>query len=224
MKPKRIILVRHGESQGNVKQDIYKTTPDYALHLTDKGLAQAKLAGRQIVDLIGDEAVQAYVSPWYRSRETFRGIAEVLGKRVLGCYEDPRIREQEWGHLRVVEAMRGIEQERIAYSPFYYRLPDGESGADVYDRVSAFFETIHRDFSKADFPDNALIVTHGMTLRIFLMRWFHWSVEHFERVRNPENAKVVVMERGADGHYTLVTPLQLSEEQLSRSPPLGNWS
>lgn len=58
MKPKRIILVRHGESQGNVNQEIYKTTPDYALHLTDKGQAQAKLAGEQIAALIGGESLQ----------------------------------------------------------------------------------------------------------------------------------------------------------------------
>ena len=215
MKPKRIILVRHGESQGNVNQEIYKTTPDYALHLTDKGQAQAKLAGEQIAALIGNESLQAYVSPWYRSRETFGEIAAVLDKRVIRHNEDPRIREQEWGHLRVVKEMGDIERERAAFGSFYYRLPDGESGADVYDRVSAFFGTIHRDFDKPTFPENALIVTHGMTLRIFLMRWFHWSVEYFEQLCNPENAKVVIMERGKNGHYKLMTPLQLREEKTT---------
>lgn len=32
---------------------------------------------------------------------------------------------------------------------FYFkRIPDGESAADVYDRVSDFFGTLHRDFEK----------------------------------------------------------------------------
>ncbi len=213
MKPKRIILVRHGESQGNAEPGHYETTPDYALHLTETGQAQAQHAGEQIAELIGGESVRAYISPWYRTRQTFDGIAAVLGEGVVRALEDPRIREQEWGHLRAVEDMRSLVEERIAFSPFYYRMPDGESGADVYDRVSSFLETLHRDFAKPDFPENTLIVTHGMTLRIFLMRWFHWSVEHFERVRNPKNAEVVVMELGEDGRYKLITPMRLREEK-----------
>lgn len=213
MKPKRIILVRHGESQGNIDPDHYECTPDYALHLTDEGRLQARQAGGQIADLIGKKPVRAYISPWYRTRQTYEGISSVLGDRVSRVLEDPRIREQEWGHLRAADEMQELVTERISFSPFYYRLPDGESGADVYDRVSTFLETLHRDFSKPDFPDNALIVTHGMTLRIFLMRWFHWTVEYFERVYNPKNGEVFVMELQDDDTYLLATSLRLREER-----------
>jgi broad specificity phosphatase PhoE len=216
MKPKRIILVRHGESQGNVDPNHYETIPDYALHLTDAGRQQALAAGKHISTLISTESVRAYVSPWYRTRQTCQMITSVLAERVVKSIEDPRIREQEWGHLRDVHEMQAVAKARIAFSTFYYRLPDGESGADVYDRVSTFLETLHRDFAKPDFPDNALIVTHGMTLRIFLMRWFHWSVEYFERIRNPHNAEVVVMEQDNQGRYCITTPLRLREEYMGR--------
>jgi broad specificity phosphatase PhoE len=83
-----------------------------------------------------------------------------------------------------------------------------ESGADVYDRVSVFFETLYRDFNKPDYPENTLIVTHGMTLRIFLMRWLHWTVEEYESLENPNNCQVVVMEQDAHGKYQLITPLK----------------
>ena len=36
-RPKRIVLVRHGESQGNVDDTIYETVPDHALSLTPQG-------------------------------------------------------------------------------------------------------------------------------------------------------------------------------------------
>ena len=209
MKPQRIILVRHGESQGNAEPENYASIPDYALKLTDKGNEQAVDAGRKIAEIIHDGYFRAYVSPWHRSRETYAGIASVLKERIVRSLEDPRIREQDWGHLQTVENLERINQERNNYSPFYYRLPDGESGADVYDRVSTFLEPLHRDFEKSDFPENALIVTHGMTLRIFLMRWFHWSVEFFESIRNPSNGEVFVMERGDDNRYHLVTDLRL---------------
>jgi len=46
---------------------------------------------------------------------------------------------------------------RDAYGTFYYRIPDGESAADVFDRVSDFFGTLNRDFRKENFPQNAVI-------------------------------------------------------------------
>jgi broad specificity phosphatase PhoE len=42
---------------------------------------------------------------------------------------------------------------------------------------------------------NVLIVCHGLTLRLFLMRWFQYSVKDFEGTENPGNAQVCVMER-----------------------------
>jgi len=50
------------------------------------------------------------------------------------------------------------------------------------------------------------LVTHGLTIRLFLMRWFHWSVEKFERLRNPENCEFFVMELNRQsGKYELKT-------------------
>ena len=51
MKPKRIILVRHGESEGNVCRAVYGEKPDYALLLTPDGEAQAIQAGQQLREL-----------------------------------------------------------------------------------------------------------------------------------------------------------------------------
>lgn len=208
MKPKRIILVRHGQSEGNEDSLNYETIPDYALNLTERGKQQSITAGEEISSIIGDEKVYGYVSPYYRTRQTYEGIASVLKDRITTCHEDPRIREQDWGHLRHPDDSRLLVEERNKYSLFYYRMKDGESGADVYDRVSVFFETLYRDFNKEDYPENALIVTHGMTLRLFLMRWFHWTVEEYERLKNPGNCQVVMMQMGDDGKYKLTTPLR----------------
>ena len=208
MKPKRIILVRHGRSEGNEDSLNYETIPDYALNLTAEGKQQSITAGEEIASIIGNEEVYAYISPYYRTRQTYDGIASVLKDQINICHEDPRIREQDWGHLRHPDDSRLLVEERNKYSLFYYRMKDGESGADVYDRVSVFFETLYRDFKKDEYPDNTLIVTHGMTLRIFLMRWFHWTVEEYEILKNPHNCQVVIMEIDRDGKYKLVTPLQ----------------
>ena len=208
MRPSRIILVRHGESVGNVDKAQYATTPDFALKLTSEGVEQAKKAGAELKSIIGDGKVYVYSSPYYRTRETFQYIRESIQENVVKAIEDPRIREQDWGHLRHPDENKDIDETRGNYSTFYFRIPDGESGADVFDRVSSFLDTLYRDFEKPDFPENVLIVTHGYTLRIFLMRWFHWSVEEFENLRNPKNCQIVVMEKKEDQRYQLATEMR----------------
>jgi broad specificity phosphatase PhoE len=207
MRPKRIILIRHGKSEGNADKKLLETIPDYALNLSQEGIQQAKLAGLEIKKIIGQETIQVYISPYYRTRQTYQQIQESIKDNVVKTFEDPRIREQDWGHLRNLELNDEIQHERDNFSTFYYRIPDGESGADVYDRVSIFLETLHRDFQKSDYPENVLIVTHGMTLRLFLMRWFHWSVEEFESLRNPQNCQIVIMQKDLNDRYSLVSEL-----------------
>ena len=53
-RPRRIILVRHGQSQGNVDDKVYATVPDSQIALTERGFAQAVVAGLQIRSLVGD--------------------------------------------------------------------------------------------------------------------------------------------------------------------------
>jgi broad specificity phosphatase PhoE len=215
MKPNRIILIRHGESEGNVDNGVYERKPDYALELTENGKIQSNWVGKQLIQLIGNESAFFYISPMWRTRMTFEHIAKHYiaadTKRTNTnkfWLEEPRIREQEWGHFKNISQCIQIDTERDAYGSFYYRIPDGESVADVYDRVSDFMGTLHRDFKKAGFPQNAILVTHGMTIRVFLMRWLHWTVEEFEGYKNPENCQMVILQKNPNGKYSLRTNMQ----------------
>ena len=208
MNPNRILLIRHGESQGNVDPNQYESVPDYALNLTLRGIEQAQQAGREIKGVLGDESLYVYLSPYFRTRQTFQYLKSSIEANIVNSIEDPRIREQDWGHFRHPNENEGIMRQRDGFSPFYYRIPDGESGADVYDRVSTFMETLFRDFKKKDYPQNTLIVTHGLTLRLFLTRWFHWTVEEFENLRNPNNCQIVIMQKKTDGRYELISRLE----------------
>jgi len=97
-RPKRLILIRHGESQGNQDSTIYSRVPDHAIGLTERGREQARHCGEELKNLIGkDETVICFVSPFRRSKETCDLICNAFPeKQILKVREDPRIREQEW--------------------------------------------------------------------------------------------------------------------------------
>lgn len=233
MKPDKIFVVRHGQSQGNANKAIYAEVPDYALQLTDLGIQQATNAGEEIANHLGSNpTIQYYVSPFWRTRQTYVQIRKGIDGRVNNrpsrsvYYEDPRIREQEWG--QDMEDRQGykdkVEEYRDGYGHFYYRFRDGgESCADVFDRVSDFMGTMFRDFEKKDFPRNVIIVTHGMTMRLFLMRWFHCSVEEFESWGNPKNCEYLLLERSEGEKYKLQTPLRTHEIRHNWQFPFAKY-
>ena len=191
MKPDRIILVRHGESELNVDRSIQEVKPDYAGELSELGMKQALEAGRKIQKLIGDEPVYVYCSPYWRTRQTYLGIKQSI--QIRKYYEDPRLREQEWS-TELAPKDASVDKRRDKYGHFYYRIAGGESCTDVYNRVSDFMGTMFRDFLKPDYPKNVIIVNHGMTIRVFLMRLLHLTVEEFEILANPKNCDVIVLE------------------------------
>lgn len=212
-RPRRIILVRHGESEANVDSKVYMCTPDNKIPLSLKGEAMALEEGRALRKIIGDESVRFFVSPFTRSRMTCKGIIEGGGFNAFTICEDPRLREQEWGNYQSEETYTKHLKERRDVGAFYYRFPNGESGADVYDRVSAFLDTLFRKFKYEKCADNFVIVSHGITIRLFLMRYFKWTVETFHDLWNPDNCEHFILEREPDS-YNFVLKTQLRSDNM----------
>jgi broad specificity phosphatase PhoE len=227
MRPIAIYLIRHGESEGNVNESIYKTVPDWQIGLTEKGKIQAQEASQELKRDMGNELAHIYLSrgtriycsPLNRARQTAQIISASLENNKI--YEDPRLREQEWGNFAEDRLVLKIARERKKFGTFYYRIPNGESGADVYDRITNFIDTLHRDFEKEECFWNAVIVTHGLTLLIFLMRWYHWCPEEFSSFRTPRNCEIIKMQLNHNEKYDLITPLRrrgkTEEESINES-------
>ncbi|KAE9445083.1 hypothetical protein C3L33_23018, partial [Rhododendron williamsianum] len=280
--PKRIILVRHGESQGNRDNSAYSTTPDYKIPLTPNGVAQAKLAGAQIRRVVSDDGryrnwkVYFYVSPYERTRSTLSEIGRSFPKdRIIGVREECRVREQDFGNFQEEQRMKVIKETREKFGRFFYRFPEGESAADVYDRVSSpvaelaeanihipantfkpsdgitdhaeawhtcFLETLWRDIDMNRFhldPSddlNLIIVSHGLASRVFLTKWFKWTVEQFEYLNNLGNCEFRVVQLGQGGDYSLaihhteeemqewgLSPDMIADQKWRACGNKGNW-
>ena len=196
-----MILLRHAESLGNVDELAYTRIPDHALPLTDAGREQAAAVAPEIVRLLDGARPAVYVSPYLRTRETLRllDIEAACERRV----QEPRLREQDWGNLQDPADQEIQKARRNEFGHFFYRLPFGESGADVDDRVAGFLSDLRQ--RDEGHPDTVLIVSHGLTLRLLCRRLFGWSVELFESLSNPATCEHRVLEEH-DGKWTLDRP------------------
>ncbi|KAG4285296.1 hypothetical protein FPRO06_06556 [Fusarium proliferatum] len=219
-KPRLIILVRHGQSEGNKNREIHQTVPDHRVKLTPEGWNQAHDAGRRLRSLLRpDDTLQFFTSPYRRTRETTEGILESLTsdegspspfrRANIKVYEEPRLREQDFGNFQPCSAeMERMWQERADYGHFFYRIPNGESAADAYDRVSGFNESLWRQFGEDDFPSVCVLVTHGLMSRVFLMKWYHFTVEYFEDLRNINHCEFLIMRKQENNKYLLENKLR----------------
>lgn len=221
-RPLRIVLLRHGQSEANIDPSVFERVPDHAIPLTATGHEQAATAGGALRQLFGDQPVRVYVSPYRRTLQTLAGLG--IDDLIESARQEPRLREQDWANFQDSADIARQRKLRNSYGHFFYRFTDGESGADVYDRVSTFLETLHRDWDAKQSPRNVLIVSHGLTMRLFCMRWFHWSVDFFESLSNPDNAETRTLVRQPDFRYKLDRPFQ----QWSRYEPTarerGAWT
>uniref|UniRef100_A0A7S2UN69 Uncharacterized protein n=1 Tax=Attheya septentrionalis TaxID=420275 RepID=A0A7S2UN69_9STRA len=217
--PSKLVMIRHGQSEGNVNETLYATKPDNAMRLTKLGWDQAHMAGKALRESLGGESVHFIVSPYVRTVETFHGLVSAwcdpsdfvhirdYDQRLKAWYgrllemgvtwhEDPRIREQDFGNYQDPVTIKKCKRERHKFGVFYYRFPHGESASDVFDRVSTFLDSLWRSFDSQR-SKNYVLVTHGISIRVLLARYFRYSIDQFNMLANPKNGEMVFL--GHDG-------------------------
>lgn len=107
-------------------------------------MTSLRLIGHRIRQLVGPNAsISVLLSPFERAQQTLYCALMSLGEDVINeVHVDPRIREQEFGNLQEREDRLDQKKMEKVVGRFYYRRPEGESSADVYDRVSDCWESI----------------------------------------------------------------------------------
>ena len=193
-RPTRLLLVSHGESEGN-RDRTFTQNPD--VPLTPFGREQARAAAHRLAK--GYRPSRIVASPFTRARQTADIIAAVLG---LSVELDAAFREQSFG------IFAGQPYEALLTDAAYHEGPrwnwrpqGGESLADVYERVVPAFDRVARGANGQD----VVIVSHGGVM-VTLCAYVCGS---WEGVTVTPNAGVVVVERH-DGRYT--PPVALQDE------------
>jgi broad specificity phosphatase PhoE len=172
-----LLLIRHGESEGNLAAakahaegaheiDVPARDPD--VDLSALGRRQAKAVGSALAELAPEARPQALVvSPYLRARETARLICAEAGLD-LPARVDERLRDRELGVLdRLtfdgVEARYPDEASRRRWQgKFYHRPAGGESWVDVVLRLRTWLADIDREPP----AERLLVVSHDVVIAL----------------------------------------------------------
>jgi len=163
-----LVLVRHGESEWN-KLNLFTGWKDP--DLTEKGVAEARQAGRRLA-ADGFEFDVAFTSDLKRAQRTLTIILEELGETSLPIHQDQRLNERDYGDLSGLnkdEARKrwGETQVHIWRRSYDIAPPGGESLKDTAVRVLPYY---HAQIEPAlDAGRNVLVVAHGNSLRALIM-------------------------------------------------------
>ena len=176
--PKRLWLVRHGQSQGNVARDaaheaghavIDLDLRDVDVPLSNLGHQQAEATGHWFAALPEHERPEVLLaSPYIRAKQTAEAICQAGG--LAGGSKptilDERLREREFGVFDGLTSV-GIRQHypqeaahRAKMGKFYHRPPGGESWADVILRLRSALNTINLQFA----GKRVLVVGHQVVV------------------------------------------------------------
>jgi 2,3-bisphosphoglycerate-dependent phosphoglycerate mutase len=188
-----LILIRHAKSAWNAK-GMWTGWRD--IGLSDEADEQIAFLAHHLQDLAVDAT---YSSALMRASETLRMLKEKLDLTHLPSHAHEALNERDYGiytgrNKWEVKEEVGEEEFRKIRRSWDYPIPEGETLADVHDRIVPFYQTTLLPELSAG--KNVLVVAHGNSLRAL--------IKHLEDL-TPE--EVLVREVGvSEAHvYTLDT-------------------
>lgn len=192
------ILVRHGQSLLNrahyldrLGDSSLMTSALLEKHsseipLTERGIEQAKAAGKWLRENIPGQINFGVTSDFIRARET----AGHLGLSGDIWEIDPYLVERDHGELDgLTEAEKqekyGDDYQRRYIHNFYRSPPNGESRLDI----SLRWDRAMQSLSQRHHEDRVIIVAHQSIIEAGMMRRLHWTVKQFnewKQAKDPE--------------------------------------
>ena len=142
MTDRLLVLVRHGQSEWNLK-NLFTGWRD--VDLTDKGIAEARAAGRKL-KAQGIKFDIAFTSDLKRAQNTLTLMLEEMGQTKLPVIKNVALNERDYGDLSGLnkdDARKkwGEEQVHIWRRSYDVAPPGGESLKDTLARTLPYYVT-----------------------------------------------------------------------------------
>ena len=232
--PSSLILVRHGESVGNVADNVARerhadrldlTVRDADVELSDTGRDQAAALGRYLAKLADDQRPTLVLSsPYERAASTAERVLSTSGLPVV---TDERLRERDLGQFDGltgvgIRNLFGEEAERRKkVGKFYYQPPGGESWADVVLRVRSLVSELRHGFD----GERIWIFTHQaviMSFRYVLEGVSERDLLEIDRSSPIPNCSLTTYQRSGEGlrlhGFADTEPLDQNQAPVTTEP------
>ena len=225
----RLILVRHGQSKGNVDRRLDTRPPGAAL--TDLGHDQARVFARELPHRPAMIAHSVAV----RAAETAADISGALG---MQTHEFEGIHEVQVGDLED----RNDDEAITAFETVYQRwhegdldvpMPGGETGNEVLDRyVPVLTQLRMRHLDDDAWHGDIVVVSHGAAIRL-VSAVLAGVDSGFALDHHLANTEAVVLSPVTDGRWSCVqwstltppfypeTDVHPVEDALQSADPMG---
>ncbi|WP_109522889.1 MULTISPECIES: histidine phosphatase family protein [Nocardia] len=158
----KLILVRHGETEGNVAKILDTRVP--GLPLTERGAAQAKTFGSSLLA----PPVALFSSAALRARQTAGYIEATTGvaASVLDGVYEVQVGDMEGrGDVEAHEIFQRIYRSWHD-GDLAQRAPGGESGHEVLARFLPVIENVRAEYLAGADVGDVVLVTHGAAMRL----------------------------------------------------------
>ena len=192
----RVYLVRHGETDNNVKHRFIGKTD---MPLNDRGQNQAKCLGRAMA---GIPVETIYSSPLLRTMMT---AEQIQGSRDIAIIPEKALAEIDCGMWEGLD--RAEIQERWPgmidlwqYEPERLQFPEGETFQQVQERaVEAFVRIVHENLGRT-----IVISTHMLPLQLIIAKLLNISIHDVWNMRRVENTSVTSLDIWQDGTFKIL--------------------
>jgi broad specificity phosphatase PhoE len=236
--PATLVLVRHGESVGNVARVVAESEGHHVIDIAQRdmdvplsamGEQQARAVGHWIARLGRRTPHVVLTSPYVRAAET-AAIARQTAGLAAPLVLDERLREREFGALDrltkagIVERYPDQAEARRRIGKFYHRPPGGESWCDVALRVRSVLDSVTREHS----GKHVLVVAHQVVIMMFryvIERLTEEEVLRISREVDLANCSVTTFKvdrRNANGmtleRFNEVFALEAADAPITREP------
>lgn len=191
--PLDLVLVRHGQSEGNAAKRLseagdhsayseeFRKRHSGSYRLTDLGREQAARVGHWIESTLcsGPGFDRYYTSEYIRAKET----AALLNLGGAEWLTDPYLTERDWGDIDIAPENERHERfgkalEMREIEPFFWRPPNGESFMTLCLRIDRVLDTLHRECG----DKRVIVVCHGEVMRAFQVRLERLSQQRFREL------------------------------------------
>ena len=181
----KVIIVRHGQTDDNVKNIVAGQGTNSFLN--EEGIRQAKKLARHLEK---EKIDVAYVSDKARAVQTLEHILQFHPS--IKFVKNEKLRERHYGEFEGQPsdaAKLAAEKSGVAFELF--KPKGGESHAEVQLRISEFFNGLLKKHKN----DTILIVSHGRAISLLLLGILNKPIhKENQESHRPENTGFTILE------------------------------